>query len=126
MALINKLDNTASVAYLGNTITSNTVETLLLLAPTVVKAVDKAVASIGDTLTYTVVITNLGLGALTNLPFTDVLSAGCTYVDGSFTLNGTAATPTLTAGSLNFTIPTVAALGTATIRFQVNIVGGSV
>ena len=67
MALINKLDNTASVTYGGNPINSNAVSTVLLLAPTLLKAVDKLTASIGDTLTYTVTVTNVGLNALTNL-----------------------------------------------------------
>ncbi|WP_434688211.1 DUF11 domain-containing protein [Hungatella sp. SB206] len=80
MAIINKLDNTASVTYGGSPINSNTVSTVLLIAPTVVKAVDKLTASIGETLTYTVTITNLGLSALTNLPFSDTIPAGATYV----------------------------------------------
>ena len=125
MAIINKLDNTASITYGGNTITSNSVSTLLLLAPDILKAVDKLTASIGDTLTYTVTITNVALSAVTNLPFTDVVPAGGTFVTGSFTVNGTAATPTLTAGTLTYTIPSIAALGTATVQFQVKVVGGS-
>ena len=51
MALINKVDNTASVTYGGSPVNSNSVSTVLLLAPTIVKAVDKLTASIGDTLT---------------------------------------------------------------------------
>lgn len=76
MALINKLDNTASVTYNGNSINSNTVTTPLLLAPTILKAVDKLTASVGDTLT--------------------------------------------------FTIPSIPALGTASLQFQAKIVGGTV
>lgn len=126
MALINQLNNTASVTYGGNTINSNTVSTILLLAPTILKAVDKLTANIGDTLTYTVTITNLGLSAITNLPFTDAVPAGGAFVAGSFTVNGTAATPTVTGSTLTYTIPSIAALGTATIQFQVKVVGGSV
>lgn len=126
MALINQLNNTASVTYGGSTISSNTVSTILLLAPTILKAVDKLTANIGDTLTYTVTITNLGLSAITNLPFTDVVPAGGTFVTGSFTVNGTAATPTVTGGTLTYTIPSIAALGTAAVQFQVKVVGGSV
>lgn len=125
MALINKLDNTASVTYGGSPVNSNTVSTVLLLAPTVLKAVDKLTASIGDTLTYTVTITNVGLSQLTNLPFTDVLPNGSTFVTGSFTVNGSAATPTLTTNTLTYTIPSIAALGTASVQFQVKVVGGS-
>lgn len=126
MALINSIDNAASILYGGNTITSNTVQTLLLLAPTITKAVDRLQASIGDVLTYTIVITNLALSAVTNLPFTDVIPAGANYVNASFTLNGAAATPTLTANTLTYTIPAISSLGVATIRFQVTVVGGSI
>lgn len=126
MALINQLNNTASITYGGSTISSNTVSTILLLAPTILKAVDKLTANIGDTLTYTVTITNLGLSAITNLPFTDAVPAGSTFVTGSFTVNGTAATPTVTGSTLTYTIPSIAALGTAAVQFQVKVVGGSV
>lgn len=125
MAIINKLENTASISYGGNTITSNAVDTLLLLAPTILKAVDKLTASLNDTLTYTVTITNLGLSAITNLPFTDVLPTGSTYVSASFTANGAAATPSVASNTLTYTIPTIAALGTAVLQFQVKVVGGS-
>lgn len=126
MAIINKLDNAASVTYGGSPVSSNTVTTALLLAPTVLKAVDKLTASIGDTLTYTVTITNLGLSSLTNLPFSDSLPAGTTFVTGSFTANGTAATPALSGNTLSYTIPTIAALGSASLQFQAKIVGGTV
>lgn len=126
MAIINTLSNTASVTYGGNTITSTPAVTALLLAPTIVKLVDKAIASIGDTLTYTVTVTNLSATALTNLPFSDAVPAGATYVASSFKVNGTAATPTVTGSTLTYTIPTIAALGTAIITFQVSVVGGSI
>lgn len=125
MALINKLDNTASVTYNGSPVSSNTVSTLLLLAPTLLKTVDKLTASIRDTLTYTVTVTNLGLSPLANLPFTDILPAGSAYVTDSFKVNGTSATPTITGNTLTYTIPTVAALGTATVQFQATVVGGT-
>lgn len=125
MALINKLDNIASVTYGGNPINSNTVSTVLLLAPTLLKAVDKLTASIGDTLTYTVTVTNVGLNPLTNLPFTDNVPAGTTFVTGSFTVNGTAATPTITNNTLTYTIPSIASLGTASLQFQAKVIGGT-
>lgn len=125
MALINKIDNTANITYGGNTITSNNVETLLLLAPTITKAVDKLTANIGDTLTYTVTVSNLSLSAYTNIPFSDTVAAGATYVASSFKVNGTAQTPTINGTTLSYTIPNIASLGTATIQFQVTVVGGS-
>ena len=125
MAIINKLDNTASVTYGGNPINSNSVSTVLLLPPTLLKAGDKLTASIGDTLTYTITVTNVSLNALTNLPFTDTIPNGATFVTGSFTVNVTAATPTVTNNTLTYTIPTIASLGTASVQFQVKVVGGT-
>ena len=125
MAIINKLDNLASITYGGNTMNSNTVSTLLLLAPTILKAVDKPAASIGDTLTYTITISNLALSALTNLPLTDTIADGAVYQPDSFRVNGTAATPTITNNTLTYTIPTIPAVGTAVITFQVLVKGGS-
>lgn len=125
MALINKIDNTSSLTYGGSTITSNTVSTLLLLPPTLLKTVDKLTANINDTLTYTITITNPTLSDMTNLPFTDTIANGASYVTGSFKVNGTAATPTITGSKLTYTVPTVSALGSTTIIFQVTVVGGT-
>src|SRR5574344_2158643 len=111
MALINSVENSASVVYNGSTINSNTTTTLLLLPPTLLKTVDKLIASIGETLTYTIVITNVALGAITNLPFSDTIPAGTEYIDNSFTLNGSSATPTITDGVINYTIPNIGILG---------------
>ena len=126
MAIINKLDNQASVTYGGNTINSNTATTLLLLAPTILKAVDKPTANIGDTLTYTITITNLALSPITNLPLTDTIPQGATYQSGSFAVNGTAATPTISGNTLTYTIPSIPAAGTAIATFQVLVKGGSI
>ncbi|RGC49151.1 DUF11 domain-containing protein [Absiella sp. AM29-15] len=125
MAIINKIDNSASITYGGNSINSNTVSTLLLLAPTITKAVDKPTANIGDTLTYTITITNLSLSALPTLPFTDTIAQGMTFNTGSFTVNGNTATPTITGTTLAYTIPAIPSLGTATIQFKTTVVGGS-
>ena len=125
MATINRLDNTASVVYDGTTVTSNTASTLLLLAPTVVKTVDKLSANIGDTLTYTVTVTNVSLSSITNLPFTDALPLGSSYMADSFAVNGSAATPTVTGNTLTYTIPSIPAAGAAVLTFQVQVVGGT-
>lgn len=124
MAQINRVENTASIVYNSQTINSNQIQTLLLLPPTIRKAVDKPTASIGQILTYTVTITNVAIGELTNIPFSDVLPQGTTYVKDSFKVNGTAATPTLEGNTLKYTIPQIGSLGIATLQFQVNIVGG--
>lgn len=126
MAIINKISNTSSISYGGNTIASNTVITALLLPPTILKAVDKLTANIGDLLTYTITISNLSLNSINSLPFTDVIDPGATYVPSSFKVNGAGATPTIANNTLSYTIPTIASLGSVVIVFQVTIVGGSV
>lgn len=126
MAIINQLSNTASVLFNGNPVNSNNVSTNLLLAPTLLKAVDKLTANIGDVLTYTVTITNLSLTEMTSVPFTDILPAGCSYVTDSFELNGKVAVPTVVDNTLTYIIATIAPLGIATIQFQSTVVGGRV
>lgn len=126
MALINKIDNFASITFGGSPINSNTVSTVLLLAPTIVKAVDKVVASIGDTLTYTITITNIAIGPITNLPFSDVIPTGSTYITDSFSVAGTSVTPTISSNTISYTIPSIAAAGSVNVVFKVKIVGGSI
>ena len=124
MALINSINNSASITYGEDVIESNTVATVLLLPPTILKSVDKLIASIGEVLTYTILITNVALNALTDLPFADEIPEGAEYVEDSFKLNSSVVTPTITDNTLHYTIPTIGSLGTATISFQVEIVGG--
>lgn len=126
MAIINKIENVASITYNGTTIRSLPTETLLLVLPTVIKTVDKAIASIGETLNYTVVIGNIGLTAIKNLEFRDSIPRGSEYVVNSFKVNGAAVTPTIETDTLKYTIPNIAALGSATIEFQVHVIGGTV
>ncbi|MBU3191605.1 DUF11 domain-containing protein [Clostridium bowmanii] len=55
----------------------------------VTKAVDKAYATIGENLTYTIVITNIGNVDATNVIFLDPTPANAVFVIGSVTVNGT-------------------------------------
>ena len=121
MAIINRLDNTANIVYDGVTVNSNTVSTLLLLPPTIIKAVDKLSAKIGDTLTYTVTVSNISLSALNNLPFTDTLPEGRSYGVDSVTVNGSKVSPTVSGNSIKYTIPSVPVAGSAVIIFQVSV-----
>lgn len=123
---INKLTNSASITFNDSDIISNTVDTLMLLAPTIVKSVDITTnAKVGDIVTYTCVITNLSLLSLNPLPFKDVLPTGCQYNTGSFKVDGVIKTPTYTSGTntLTYTIPSLASLGVTTIVFSVTITG---
>lgn len=127
MAIINELINTASVVFDGVTLPSNPVTTLLQLPPTIVKSVNVTLgAKVGDTLTYTVVITNLNLSAITNLAFTDPLPEGCEFVPGSFKVNNVAATPGYDeeTRTITHTIASIAALGVVTVTFQGEVIGG--
>ncbi|MGR5863734.1 DUF11 domain-containing protein [Bacillus cereus] len=53
-----------------------------------VKTTNTAFANIGDTITYTVLIQNNGNTNATNVNFSDMVPAGTTFVENSFTVNG--------------------------------------
>ncbi len=126
MALINKISNVANITFGGETIYSLPADTLLILAPSIVKTVDKPIANLEDILTYTVLITNLSLSPITNLPFADPIPEGSTYVEGSFKVNGTTVVPVITGDTLTYTIPTISILGVCSIQFQVEANGGDI
>ncbi len=69
-------------------------------------------------------VTNSGLNALTDLPFTDTLPAGASYIANSFQVDGTAQTSTTTDNTLAYTTPSVAATGETTIQVQATVVDG--
>ncbi|SHH95345.1 conserved repeat domain-containing protein [Clostridium collagenovorans DSM 3089] len=69
--------------------TSNTVSTQINLGSlTNTKSVDKMYAKVGDTITYTSQITNVGNVNAVTLEFHDVLQAELSYVSGSVRVNG--------------------------------------
>ncbi|MGH0595457.1 beta strand repeat-containing protein, partial [Bacillus pretiosus] len=76
-------------------------------------------ATTGDILTYTITLENTGNIPATNLIFSDTLPEGTTFVDNSFTLNGT----TILGANPNVgvTLPNLAANATHLIAFQVLI-----
>ncbi|MDA1598600.1 DUF11 domain-containing protein, partial [Bacillus cereus group sp. Bce033] len=83
------------------------------------KAVNAQQATTGDILTYTITLENTGNIPATNLIFSDTLPEGTTFVDNSFTLNGT----TILGANPNVgvTLPNLAANATHLIAFQVLI-----
>jgi len=130
------LTNTSTIDYqyqidpnlppLNGTLTSNPVVTEVLLGElTVVKSVDQAFATVGDTLTYTSVITNQGNVEAGNIFFLDVVPVGTAFIPGSVTINGVPQ-----AGldpTLGFSIPAAPPNdvlppgGVVTVAFQVTI-----
>lgn len=84
----------------------------------------------GDTIEYTVAVSNRGTGAASGVAFTDAIPANSTYVIGSTTLNG-AAVPDV-GGTMPYVggqainspgapAGQIAAGGTATIKFRVRV-----
>jgi uncharacterized repeat protein (TIGR01451 family) len=76
-------------------------------------------AAVGDTLTYTSVISNNGIAPVTNVVLSDPIPPGSTFVPGSVTVAGSprpAADP-----ATGITIGTIAAGTSVTVTFQVNV-----
>ena len=98
---MNPISNIARIDYtfiadptapiISRTITSNPAFTQISDANVLsLKAVNAQQATIGDILTYTITLENTGNIQATNLTFSDTIPEGTTFVDNSFTLNGTA------------------------------------
>ncbi|WP_434166568.1 DUF7507 domain-containing protein [Bacillus thuringiensis] len=127
---LNPISNTARIDYtfiadptatiISRTITSNPAFTQILDATILsLKAVNAQQATTGDILTYTITLENTGNIPATNLIFSDTIPQGTTFVENSFTLNGTAilgANP-----NVSVTLPNLAANATHLISFQILI-----
>ena len=86
-----------------------------------VKSVDKAYATVGDTLTYTTVITNTTLDPITatNVVFTDVPPANTTFIPGTFTIN--AVPQPGEDPNLGVALPDIPPGGVVTVTFDVTV-----
>jgi uncharacterized repeat protein (TIGR01451 family) len=85
--------------------------------PTGVKLVDKAVAKVGDILTYSVVLNNTaGTANADNVTFTDVVPPGTSFVAGSFKVDGVTQAAANPVAGVN--IGTIAAGASKTVSFQ--------
>ncbi len=104
---------------INRTATSNIVNTDIFTANVALtKAVDKTIATIGDTITYTITATNEAPLAADNVIITDTPPAGTSFVPGSVTVNGTSTTDNPATG---INVGTIAANESATITFQVRV-----
>ncbi|NIK71637.1 DUF11 domain-containing protein [Paenibacillus sp. BK720] len=115
---------TASYAYTpadGRTLTgsvdSNTV-TFPVSAPNVGVALSAnyTVVTVGDTITYTAVITNNGIEAINNVQFTDPAPAGTSFIPGTVTVNGTPVPGASPIGGIP--VASIPPGGTVTITFD--------
>lgn len=121
MDIIKKLENFASVIQDGVKTDSNVVETIILLPPTIVKSVNKNFANHGEIVEYTVLVTNVSLQDMTYVEFLDILPDGCTYMDGSFAIDGLPQTPTITDNTITYTIDVIGSESAITITFRVTV-----
>lgn len=109
---------------LSNTITSNTVQTIINKAQyTITKTVDKAYAQIGDNLVYTTTIKNTGTVPLTNINFGDFIGVYLSFYSGTVYINGVNY-PNYDPSS-SFTIDDLHPGDTATVIFGVTIIGNT-
>ncbi|MCR8746291.1 DUF7507 domain-containing protein [Romboutsia lituseburensis] len=111
---------TPTSPYVNGSLTSNIVTTnISMMSVTNTKSVDKAYATVGDTLTYTSVIANNGNINITNTNFIDNIPSNTTFVKESVKINGTPYSsydPTV-----GFTLETITPGSSATIVFEVTV-----
>ena len=104
----------------SRTVTSNTVFTTINTATILsLKQVDKSFSRIGDTLTYTVALTNNGNSSAQNVIFTDTVPSGTAFIADTFSINGILQSGANPVNGVN--IGTITAGTTVTISFQVTV-----
>ncbi|WP_274649655.1 DUF7507 domain-containing protein [Paenibacillus humicola] len=85
----------------------------------VVKNANAEDAAVGETVTYTSVITNSSAAAIGNVVFTDPVPAGASFVAGSVTVDGVSRPSAVPAGGA--AVGTIAPGGSVTVAFQLLI-----
>ncbi|MBK4740108.1 DUF7507 domain-containing protein [Bacillus cereus] len=126
----NPIANSATASYtfiadpnapiVSRNVTSNTVFTTINTATILsLKQVDKSFSRIGDTLTYTVALTNNGNSSAQNVIFTDTVPSGTTFIANTFSINGVPQSEANPSNGVN--IGTITAGTTVTVSFQVTV-----
>lgn len=85
-----------------------------------VKSTPVVDAVVGDTFTYSTVITNSGVESVTNVVLTDTLPTGAVFVPGSVLVGGIAKPSAVPDGGIG--VGSIAAGSSVTVSFQVNVV----
>lgn len=103
--------------------TNTTTTTVLKIQSTLTASttVDKPIAKVGDTLTYTIKINNSGSNAATNVSMTDILPTGVSFVAGSVSVNGSTAGYESANPTTGITLPDVPAASAVTLVFKTNV-----
>nr|WP_261779906.1 hypothetical protein [Paenibacillus xylanexedens] len=105
---------------LTGTATSNTL-TFPVSSPNVavVKSTTSTAAAVGDTVTYSILVTNSGIAPVNNIQLSDPIPAGASFVTGSVTVNGVAQPAANPAGGIS--LGTLAPGASATITFSIRV-----
>lgn len=84
---------------------------------TTAKSVNRTATTVGDTVTFTSVLSNSGVAAVTNVVFTDPIPPGSSFVAGSVTVNGVAQPSSVPSAGIS--VGTIAPSSSVTVVFQV-------
>ena len=96
-------------------------ETVHKLKLEVIKTAGCKVTAVGHHISYCVTVKNESEVDLYDLLFKDVLDDRTSYVDGSFRVNGSPATPTVVGQTITYVIPEIEDDETITICFKVTV-----
>ena len=99
-------------------ITVNTIDINL------VKTVDNAIPDEGNTLTYSVKLSNTGVGVANNIVISDTIPSDLSFVNVTVLPSGTWVYD-VTTKILKWTVPSVAALANYTLKFTATVNGGT-
>lgn len=109
-----------SAQPLTTTVQSNAVTSVIVIGlMTASKVVDMSYATVGDTLSYKIIVKNIGNIVLNNVAFIDNLSDGAQFKSGSVIVNGTAQSKYNPI--TGFTLPDITAGDTCIIEFKVKV-----
>jgi len=95
------------------------------------KEADRTTASVGDTITYTITATNVGVatGAWRNVVVTDEIPAHLEFIDGSVTVNGSTANVdsnfNASTRTLTVRLGNIAPGATTTVTFRARVLDGA-
>lgn len=105
---------------LTGTATSNTL-TFPVSSPNVavVKSTVSTAAAVGDTVTYSILVTNSGIAPVNNIQFSDPIPTGASFVAGSVTINGVVQPASNPAGGIS--LGTLAPGTSSTVTFSINV-----